>query len=259
MNTGNQNEFIANVRAALGYEITDPRPGSHQFGIEDSGLQGRIIEKIHNRTNDERKKLLNVLIEQGKSINLKVSAQKDTQSVSQAVKELVLEKDPEWGTQKCVAAWNHPLIKRLRLPQILADAAVPVHYTSLTGPDQNPAAKKAGQSEMRRQVIDSYIGVTSADYCVASTATLVMRDRPGRARSVSLLPLIHVAVIELRQVISDLKELYTLLNQDPREKAAGLSNCLTCITGPSKTGDIELVMVHGAHGPRELHLFVITG
>jgi L-lactate dehydrogenase complex protein LldG len=86
-----------------------------------------------------------------------------------------------------------------------------------------------------------------------------MRDQPGRARSVSLLPLIHVAVIELRQVVSDLKELYTLLNQDPREKASGLSNCLTCITGPSKTGDIELVMVHGAHGPRERHLFVITG
>ena len=118
---------------------------------------------------------------------------------------------------------------------------------------------EADQAKIRRQVTESYIGVTSADYCVASTATLIMKAGPGQMRSVSLLPVIHVAVIELKQVISDLKELYTLLNQDPHEKVEGLSNCMTCITGPSKTGDIELVMVHGAHGPRELHLFVITG
>jgi hypothetical protein len=38
----------------------------------------------------------------------------------------------------------------------------------------------------------------------------------------------------------------------------GLTNCLTLISGPSKTADIELTMVHGAHGPREVYLYVIT-
>jgi L-lactate dehydrogenase complex protein LldG len=37
-----------------------------------------------------------------------------------------------------------------------------------------------------------------------------------------------------------------------------LTNCLTLISGPSKTADIELTMVHGAHGPREVYLYVIT-
>jgi L-lactate dehydrogenase complex protein LldG len=158
-----------------------------------------------------------------------------------------------------VAAWKHPLIQKLRLPEILANEKVPVHYTALTAHETNSLTIEADQAKIRRQVIDSYIGVTSADYCVASTATLIMKARPGQARSVSLVPSIHVAVIELKQVISDLKELYSLLTQDPLEKVEGLSNCMTCITGPSKTADIELYMVHGAHGPRELHLFVITG
>jgi len=218
MNTGNQNDFIAKVKTALGYMISDERPNFDQLGIEDSGVNSRILEKIHNRPNDGRNKLLNLLIEQGKPLNLKVIPKTDAGSVSQAIKELVLERNPEWGSQKQVAAWKHPLIQKLRLPETLANEEVPVHYTALTAHAKNFTASEAGLTKIRRQVIDSYIGVTSADYCVASTATLIMRVRPGQARSVSLLPSIHIAVIELKQVISDLNELYVLLNQDRREK-----------------------------------------
>jgi L-lactate dehydrogenase complex protein LldG len=84
-----------------------------------------------------------------------------------------------------------------------------------------------------------------------------MRTRAGQARSVSLVPAIHIAVIELNQIIADLKELYALLKWDPQAKKEGLTNCMTFISGPSKTADIEATMVHGAHGPREVHVFVI--
>ena len=106
-------------------------------------------------------------------------------------------------------------------------------------------------------MIQSYIGVTAADFCIADTATLVMRTRPGQARSVSLVPSVHVAVISLDQILEDLAELYYRLKWDPREK--DLTNAMTFISGPSKTADIELVMVHGAHGPREVTVVVITG
>jgi len=93
---------------------------------------------------------------------------------------------------------------------------------------------------------------------VAGSATLVMRTRPDQPRAVSLVPSIHVAVITLDQIIESLEELYFRLNWDPKEQAEGLTNCMTFISGPSKTGDIELVMVHGAHGPRQLIVYVIT-
>ena len=87
-----------------------------------------------------------------------------------------------------------------------------------------------------------------------SPASLVMRTRPGQPRSVSLVPSIHIAVLRLDQIILDLKELYALVQSD----ADGLTNCMTFVSGPSKTADVEATMVHGAHGPREVYIYVMT-
>jgi L-lactate dehydrogenase complex protein LldG len=103
------------------------------------------------------------------------------------------------------------------------------------------------------------IGVTSADYAVAETATLAMKTRPGQPRCISLLPSIHVVVIRLDQLLADVNELYTLLKWDSNERAEGLTHSMTFITGPSKTADIEATLVHGAHGPREVVVIVLTG
>jgi L-lactate dehydrogenase complex protein LldG len=192
-------------------------------------------------------------------INLNVIALKDEPSVSAAIADLVKEKGPEWGDRKSITAWKHPLIDQLNLPETLAPQRVPVHVTDLGEGEPVETSGENSREVIRQQVIDSYIGITSADFCMAETATLVMRTRPGQARSVSLVPSIHVAVIYLHQVISDLKELYALLQFDPEGQKDGLTNCMTFISGPSKTADVEATMVHGAHGPREVCIFVITG
>ena len=111
---------------------------------------------------------------------------------------------------------------------------------------------------LREKITHAFIGVTSADFCLADSATLVMKTRPGQARSVSLAPSIHVVVISLEQIIADLNELYAFLKYDTVHQKEGLTRCMTFITGPSKTADIEAIMVHGVHGPREVHLYVIT-
>ena len=193
--------------------------------------------------------MLEILIEAADPINLKVIPCEDRSAVTGAVSTLVREKDPEWGNVKSIIAWDHPLVEQLNLSDALSEQKVPLFVTH---------AKATADKDMRRQVVDAYIGITSADFCMADTATLVLRTRPGQARSVSLVPAIHVAVIYLDQIIADLKELYALLKWDPHECREGLTNCLTFISGPSKTADIEATMVHGAHGPREVHLFVIT-
>jgi L-lactate dehydrogenase complex protein LldG len=158
-----------------------------------------------------------------------------------------------------VAAWKHPLIASLNLAAALSDQDVSVYFTGVEDSQAEDDLSMDTRQKLRQQIIDSYIGVTSADFCMADTAALVMRTRPGQARSVSLLPLIHVAVIKRDQIIADLKELYALLKWDPEHQKEGLTNCMTFISGPSKTADIEATMVHGAHGPREVYIFVITG
>jgi len=249
MSTANQDEFINKIKMALGKTLADAQPDVDLFKSEISAETRGILERIKNRTPEERKKLLATLIETAGPINLKVIACEDIGSVTKAVAKLVRAKETEWGDPKSVAAWQHPLIRSLNLPDALSEQGVPVIFTDL---------QNTNEENLRQCIIASFIGITSADFCMADTATLVMRTRPGQARTVSLLPSIHVAVIELDQIIADLKELYALLKWDPQERKEGLTNCMTFISGPSKTADIEATMVHGAHGPREVYIYVIT-
>jgi L-lactate dehydrogenase complex protein LldG len=249
MENSGQTEFIRKIKKALGRQDHDPDLKLDLFADKLSDETRAVLARIKGRTAAEKQKLLDTLIEAAKPINLKVISCQDTHSVAAALVDLVRDKAPEWGDKKSVVAWKHPLIESLNLPEALAEQGVPVFFADL---------QKTDAENLRRHIIDSYIGITSADFCLADTATLVMRTRPGQARSVSLVPSIHAAVIELSQVIADLKELYALLKWDPQVSKEGLTNCMTFVSGPSKTADIEATMVHGAHGPREVYTFVLT-
>ncbi len=96
------------------------------------------------------------------------------------------------------------------------------------------------------------LGITGVDYLIAETGTVALLSAPGSPRCPSLLPPVHVAVAERRQVLPDLFDLFSVAG--PPEQPS----CLTLITGPSKTGDIELRLVTGVHGPGELHV-VLAG
>jgi L-lactate dehydrogenase complex protein LldG len=249
MSTANQEEFINRIKLALGKPFADSRQKAELFSREMSADTRAILERIINRTAEERKKLLETLIEAAGPIHLTVRKCVDINAVTAAIAEVVRDKDPEWGDKKRVVAWQHPLIESLNLPDALSEQGVPVFFADL---------QKTDEERLRQGIIDAYIGITSADFCMADTATLVMRTRPGQARSVSLVPAIHIAVVELNRIIADLKELYALLKWDPQASKEGITNCMTFISGPSKTADIEATMVHGAHGPREVHIIVIT-
>jgi len=79
----------------------------------------------------------------------------------------------------------------------------------------------------------------------------VMCSRPGHERVASLLPPMHVAVIERKQIVPDLIDALGMLNSD------GLPSNVTLITGPSKTGDIELQLTTGVHGPGKWRVIIV--
>jgi L-lactate dehydrogenase complex protein LldG len=249
MSSANQEAFINRIKTALGKPFAGSGRKVDLFGREMPAETRAVLERIKNRTAEERRRLLEILMEAAEPINLKVTPAEDEASAAAAIAELVRDKDPEWGGAKSVAAWRHPLIESLNLPDVLSEQGVPVVFSEVDGTDREA---------LRRRIIESYIGITSADFCMADAATLVMRTRPGQARTVSLLPSIHIAVIDLDRIIADLKELYALIKWDPHFSQEGVTNSMTFISGPSKTADIEATMVHGAHGPREVHIFVIT-
>ncbi len=105
---------------------------------------------------------------------------------------------------------------------------------------------------LRREAATRAIGITSADYALADTGTLVMLSSVAEARLVSLLPPIHIAVVARETLLSGLDELLTRV-----PKPADVSSSMVLITGPSRTADIEQILVRGVHGPGELHVILL--
>jgi len=95
-------------------------------------------------------------------------------------------------------------------------------------------------------------GVTEVDYGVAETGSLVIRHRPEHGRLLSLVPFVHVAVVEPKVLVPDLIDLFAALQRD------GTGSGVTMITGPSKTADIEGILVTGVHGPGAVHIVLIS-
>jgi L-lactate dehydrogenase complex protein LldG len=259
MDTTDQITFMRRIRTALGHAPDIARKVPDLFAGTPTAEELQLLDRIGRRSPAEREALFAQLVEAGKPLRLNVTPVADATAAGAAVLGLIEEKSPEWGTRKCVTAWRHPLVESLQLGRALAGRDIPLHATDLIDPAADTDCDLAERGRQRAALIESFIGVTSADFCLADTATLVMRNRPGQPRSAALVPSIHVAVIALDQILADMKELFALLRWDDRFRAEALTNYMSFISGPSKTADIEATMVHGAHGPREVHLFVISG
>jgi L-lactate dehydrogenase complex protein LldG len=108
------------------------------------------------------------------------------------------------------------------------------------------------EPELRTACATADIGITSADYALADTGTLVMLSSQSEARMVSLLPPVHIAVVPRDRILTGLDELFTILPH-PAEQTSSM----VLITGPSRTADIEQFLIRGVHGPGEIHVIVV--
>jgi len=124
---------------------------------------------------------------------------------------------------KRVAGSDAPLVARL-LPQRLVDLS-------------------------RDELFSCDAGVTTAQWGIAETGTLVLESARERSRLASLVPPVHVAILSTRCICPSLGD--ALARVDPA------SHAITLITGPSRTSDIELTLVVGVHGPQTVHVLLL--
>ena len=106
--------------------------------------------------------------------------------------------------------------------------------------------------QLRAACASAACGITGADYALADTGTLVMLSSAQEARMISLLPPVHIAIVASDRLLTGLDELLSLLPR-PAEQTSSL----VLITGPSRTADIEQILVRGVHGPGEIHAVII--
>ena len=95
------------------------------------------------------------------------------------------------------------------------------------------------------------VGITSAQAGIAETGTLVLNSENERHRLVSLVPPVHIAIVDASKIRATLGEALLLLRVGKE-----VSPAVTFVTGPSRTADIELTLAIGVHGPQELYVIV---
>ncbi|MGH9904108.1 MAG: LutC/YkgG family protein [Pyrinomonadaceae bacterium] len=95
------------------------------------------------------------------------------------------------------------------------------------------------------------VGISAAQMAIAETGTILLESEAERHRLVSLVPPVHIAIVNGANIFLTLGEALTEISR-PGE----LSRTITLITGPSRTGDIELTLTIGVHGPLELYVIV---
>lgn len=139
------------------------------------------------------------------------------------------------GSDQSVSSWDAGTIPLPGLAKTLADASIQIAAST--------------DSSVR-------IGITGADAALAATGSLILKSGPGRSRLVSLLPFIHVAVIMSDQILPHMEAWAA------QQRCAGLEHLrqkssVLLVSGPSRTADIAMELVLGAHGPAEVHILIL--
>ncbi len=107
----------------------------------------------------------------------------------------------------------------------------------------------------REAVGEDPVGVTGAFAGIAETGTLMVVSGPDTPASASLLPETHIAIVPTHRLVKHMEDAWDLA----RAELGELPRAVNFISGPSRTGDIEQVIILGAHGPYRVHLILVGG
>lgn len=99
---------------------------------------------------------------------------------------------------------------------------------------------------------DLLVGITGADGGLAESGSIVLTHGSNRSRMASLIPDAHVALLPASAIVESLSHWAAA-----RPESVTRSVNLVVITGPSRTGDIEMHLTQGVHGPRHVHILVL--
>jgi L-lactate dehydrogenase complex protein LldG len=99
-------------------------------------------------------------------------------------------------------------------------------------------------------------GITLCEALVARNGSVMVSNAAGAGRRLSIYPPVHIVLAYTSQLVPDLKDAFKLIKEKYGQQ---IPSMISTITGPSRTADIEKTLVLGAHGPKELFVFLLDG
>jgi len=164
----------------------------------------------------------------------------------QAIREVVISS----GAKK-VAISQHSICDRLDLIQKLPVELPDVQLLTEAIDSENPFDR----ARLRDALAQAHLSITGAEYLLAETGTIVMAAGRQASRQISLLPSIHLVLATPSQIYPNMADLFLEIQKRHGIDLPG--SALTFITGPSRTADIEKVLIKGVHGPTRLVAIII--
>lgn len=238
-----QDEFLKNLRQALGKPEESPVPEYVPLKLRRGDQRQKVIT-IEARAEARRVELLDRMAEVAAKNGWRVQRSASFEDAVDYVISVVRER-----RAGLVVRSDHDLLKRMSLDTALRKQGARVTVVK-TG-------RSAGRWQLREEMARADLGITGVDYAIAETGTCVLLPRQGVSRVVSLLPPIHVAIVEANQVYENLDDLFALRRLAFQEGRGDMGSYMSFISGPSRTADIEQTLVIGVHGPKEVHLVLL--
>lgn len=159
------------------------------------------------------------------------------------VKEATIEDLPDVVDQvlheyqaERIITWDDPRFRQFGLNTLLERTDVSVW------------GEESSRDMMIRKAEEADVGVTFADYTLAESATVVLKNGGGKGQSVSLLPTYYIAIILRSTLVPRMSQAAKAIHEHV-ESGERIPSCINFISGPSNSGDIEFNLVVGVHGP----------
>ena len=242
-------EFLSKVRHALGHFPVDGASKSPDF--QNQILMSEkdlflLAEKAMDFTKSRAEELFVELESSATKIGWNVTRFGSFKQVSDYVVDISSKLKAE-----SVIRSGHPLLKKMDLDQSLTDVGIKVDSIFV----DHVADKTFEQRFLRAKATDSDIGITGVDYAIAETGSCVLFAKEKVSRLVSLLPPVHIAIVQKGQVLPSLDELFVLLRRDFLQ--GDELRYMNLISGPSRSADIEQTITTGVHGPGEVYMILL--
>jgi L-lactate dehydrogenase complex protein LldG len=100
------------------------------------------------------------------------------------------------------------------------------------------------------------VGFTLCEALIARNGSILLSNGNMAGRRLSIYPPVHIVLAYTSQMVMDLKDGFKLIKE---RYGNNLPSMISNVTGPSRTADIEKTLVLGAHGPKELFVFMLEG
>ena len=236
-------EFLENVRRSLGKTGSPEEPDYLPLKQRREDQRQRAVT-IEARNQARRTELLNLLTQTATRQGWMVHRAALVEDVVGYVVALAREKKA-----RLVVRSNHTVFSRVPIDGALRKEGARVTTVAVS--------RSRGRGQLREEMARADLGITGVDYAIAETGTCVLVPRRGVSRAVSLLPPLHMAIVEAHQVYESLDDLFALRRLAFIQGRGDMGSYLSLISGPSRTGDIEQTIVTGVHGPVEVHMVIL--